>query len=174
MKTRTRNNIRCYICNFCTREFRKPSDLIRHVRIHTQEEPFKCQHCSRAFTVKSTLQTHLKIHQHLSQRQKPPCNKCGKVFHSHATYKAHLKQHENPIPCEQCSETFLTVGSLNEHRQSVHKVYKTKRKDLNDFSNIKSKMHQDSVQFTIQPRVSLHNVNIIAIIALLCPKIFSS
>ena len=34
VKTRTRNNIRYYTCNFCTREFRKPSDLIRHVPPH--------------------------------------------------------------------------------------------------------------------------------------------
>jgi uncharacterized Zn-finger protein len=49
----------------------------------------------------------------------------------------HLKQHENPIPCEQCNETFLTTGSLNEHKQDVHKDYKIKKKDPNDFSDIK-------------------------------------
>ena len=27
---------RYYVCSFCSREFKKPSDLIRHVRIHTQ------------------------------------------------------------------------------------------------------------------------------------------
>lgn len=48
------DKLRCYVvkqrkvggikwrqCNFCTREFRKPSDLIRHLRIHTKEKPFK-------------------------------------------------------------------------------------------------------------------------------------
>ena len=52
-------------------------------------------------------------------------------------FKFIIKQHENPIPCDQCSESFLTTGSLNEHKQVVHKDFKTKKKDLNDFSDIR-------------------------------------
>lgn len=28
-------------CMYCSREFRRPSDLVRHVRMHTQSRPFK-------------------------------------------------------------------------------------------------------------------------------------
>ena len=118
------------------REFKKPSDLIRHLRIHTQDKPFKCSQCYRAFTVKSTLITHMKIHQNLSAREKPPCSKCGKIFYSHAAYKAHLKQHENPVPCDQCHQTFITTGALKEHKQLVHKEY-VKRQNPSDYSDIK-------------------------------------
>lgn len=110
---------------------------MRHVRIHTKEKPFKCNHCSRAFTVKSTLLTHLKIHQNISDRHKSLCLKCGKAFYSQTTYKAHMKAHENPIPCDLCSETFLTTGALNEHRQGVHKDFKAKRQTPYDYSDIK-------------------------------------
>lgn len=30
-----------HLCPHCDKSFRKPSDLIRHIRIHTQEKPYK-------------------------------------------------------------------------------------------------------------------------------------
>lgn len=41
VKQRTVGDIRWYICSYCAKEFKKPSDLIRHIRIHTQEKPYK-------------------------------------------------------------------------------------------------------------------------------------
>lgn len=32
---------RVYVCSYCEKQFKKPSDLIRHIRIHTREKPFK-------------------------------------------------------------------------------------------------------------------------------------
>lgn len=32
---------RWYICNYCSKEFKKPSDLIRHIRVHTKEKPYQ-------------------------------------------------------------------------------------------------------------------------------------
>lgn len=30
-----------YACSYCKKDFKKPSDLIRHIRIHTMQKPFK-------------------------------------------------------------------------------------------------------------------------------------
>ena len=51
-----------HACQHCPKSFKKPSDLVRHIRIHTGEKPFACDICGRAFTVRSTLESHMKTH----------------------------------------------------------------------------------------------------------------
>ena len=51
-----------HACQHCPKSFKKPSDLVRHIRIHTGEKPFACEVCGRAFTVRSTLDSHMKTH----------------------------------------------------------------------------------------------------------------
>ena len=40
------------ICKFCSKKFSKPSQLVRHERIHTGVRPYKCGECGKAFTQK--------------------------------------------------------------------------------------------------------------------------
>lgn len=40
IKQRKAGDLRWHLCSFCPKEFKKPSDLVRHLRIHTQEKPY--------------------------------------------------------------------------------------------------------------------------------------
>lgn len=56
------NGKRFYICSVCQKPFKRPSDLVRHHRVHTDQRPFICIFCSRGFKTKGNLKGHEKIH----------------------------------------------------------------------------------------------------------------
>jgi len=40
IKIKKIGQVKWHVCTYCPKSFRKPSDLIRHIRVHTQEKPF--------------------------------------------------------------------------------------------------------------------------------------
>ena len=87
---REENGVRWHVCPCCAKEFRKPSDLVRHIRIHTHEKPFKCPQCFRAFAVKSTLTAHIKTHTGIKAFK---CQYCMKSFSTSGSLKVHIRLH---------------------------------------------------------------------------------
>lgn len=60
-----RHNNRCcmgYSCTVCDYKTYKPSNIKRHVRLHTGELPFQCPVCYRRFNEKGNLKKHLAVH----------------------------------------------------------------------------------------------------------------
>ena len=47
-------------CSYCYRAFKFKSDLEKHMRIHTGEQPFQCEVCQSRFTQSSSLYKHMK------------------------------------------------------------------------------------------------------------------
>ncbi|XP_034117430.1 zinc finger protein 501 isoform X2 [Drosophila sulfurigaster albostrigata] len=78
-------------CHVCKNKFRQLTTLRNHMKIHTDERPYKCKHCDKAFRQISTLTNHVKIH----TGEKPfTCNICAKDFRQQSTLINHIKTHK--------------------------------------------------------------------------------
>ncbi|XP_072906687.1 zinc finger protein 236-like isoform X2 [Hemitrygon akajei] len=121
------NGIRWHMCTYCTKEFKKPSDLVRHIRIHTHEKPYKCTQCFRAFAVKSTLTAHMKTHTGIKEFR---CPMCAKMFSTQGSLKVHLRLHTGarPFDCPHCEKKFRTSGHRKSHIASHFKNLQLKKR----------------------------------------------
>ncbi|XP_074645057.1 zinc finger protein 236-like [Tubulanus polymorphus] len=115
------NGVRWHQCTYCSKEFKKPSDLVRHIRIHTHERPYKCSQCFRSFAVKSTLSGHMKTHSGIKDFR---CYVCDKMFATHGSLKVHARLHtgSKPFDCPHCDKRFRTSGHRKTHVQSHFKA----------------------------------------------------
>ncbi|XP_066595918.1 zinc finger protein 236-like isoform X2 [Prorops nasuta] len=122
IKQRCLGNSRWYSCSYCHKEFKKPSDLIRHLRVHTQEKPFKCSHCFRSFALKSTMIAHERTH---NGAKKLSCGVCNKTFACHSSLTAHSRLHTKSHKCTMCDKAFSSSAVLKSHMK-IHSKGKSK------------------------------------------------
>ena len=121
-KTQPKDGIPGYPCKFCSKRFLKPSQVIRHERIHTGERPFTCQECGHGFTQKQSLEAHLLKH----TGQKPyACSFCSMKFSQRGNLRAHIQrvhniEDEDKFKCSHCTCSFKKLGSLNAHISRFH------------------------------------------------------
>ncbi|KAJ8977295.1 hypothetical protein NQ317_007434 [Molorchus minor] len=115
-------DVRWYFCSYCSKQFKKPSDLIRHIRVHTKEKPFKCKHCKTAFSLKSTLISHMKTHK---SNQQFTCKVCNNLFASLRLLNSHLRKHDvEALPkwqCITCGFLFSEQEEGLKHREEMGK-----------------------------------------------------
>ena len=108
-------------CDQCDFSFKKPSDLIRHIRTHTGERPYHCDICQKKFTVKSTLTTHMKTH---NGTKSLVCHICQSMFSSKTSLKVHMRLHTGALPykCDICDKRFRTPANRKSHINNVHNI----------------------------------------------------
>ena len=75
-------------CNVCEKMFGSSSDLVKHMRIHTNEKPYECDVCEKRFSDSGNLKRHMRIHTNEKQYE---CDVCEKRFSRSDTLKRHMR-----------------------------------------------------------------------------------
>ncbi|EDV94741.1 zinc finger protein 271 isoform X1 [Drosophila grimshawi] len=122
-------------CHVCKNKFRQLTTLRNHMKIHTDERPYKCKHCDKAFRQISTLTNHVKIH----TGEKPfTCNICAKDFRQQSTLINHIKTHK-------AAESSTPTSLLNYQPPSSSGKH-SRKSQSNQMHNAYQQQHQQQQQ----------------------------
>nr|XP_054601003.1 zinc finger protein 585A-like isoform X1 [Nothobranchius furzeri] len=101
-------------CEVCGKHFPFLSELLLHLRIHSEERPFTCSTCGKKFKLRGILRTHLKIH---TGERAFSCRICGKSFIQKVALNTHMRFHnkERCFLCQVCGKGFMQSEDLRRH-----------------------------------------------------------
>ena len=107
-----------HTCNQCSFSCDAPSQLKRHMLVHTGEKPFACSQCKYTYNQARDLRTHMLTH----SGEKPyHCKQCEFSCTGARDLKRHILTHsqEKPFNCNQCTSSFTTSQHIQGRSPSV-------------------------------------------------------
>ncbi|KAK3099473.1 hypothetical protein FSP39_004994 [Pinctada imbricata] len=102
-------------CNLCDRRYKLKRDLVRHMKVHSEDNPFVCNICGLVYMYKSVLIQHIAKH---SAEKKHKCTLCEERFFNDGDLQTHVqKKHPEvrPFQCDICKKYFKTKQNLKKH-----------------------------------------------------------
>lgn len=109
------SQLKAYVCDVCSRGFKRREHLYQHVKLHTGFRPYRCDHCNKAFMRKEHLIRHSTLH---SGQKNYTCNICEKSFSRNDNLLKHKKTHDKQTSytCEICQKQFVMKHYYNAHK----------------------------------------------------------
>ncbi|XP_073446476.1 zinc finger protein ZFAT isoform X2 [Dendrobates tinctorius] len=121
------NQLKIFTCEYCNKVFKFKHSLQTHLRIHTNEKPYKCPLCNYASAIKANLSVHMRKH----TGEKFSCDHCAFSCLSKGHLKVHVERVHKKIKqhCHFCKKKYSDVKNLIKHMKETHDLLDQKVKD---------------------------------------------
>ncbi|XP_044727339.1 zinc finger protein OZF-like [Chrysoperla carnea] len=112
---------RNHLCNICGYATTAPSQLRKHLMVHSSEKPHACDRCDKAYRREDDLKGHI-ARAHLNIR-KYQCTLCTLAFFTKINLTHHVRRHtgEKPHKCEVCGKGFIQKVAMKSHMK-IHNL----------------------------------------------------